>query len=153
MTGSSGRPASGGSGSPVHRHALTVRQDALDENGHVNNVQYVQWMQDVAVEHADAVGCSRVTRNGGAIWVARSHAIEYLRPAFLEDRITVLTWVSDFRRVRSLRKYQFLREADGAVLARGETEWVFVDAKSGRPRKIPDAVAGTFVLVPPGQEP
>jgi acyl-CoA thioester hydrolase len=137
----------------VHRYTIVVGRKALDENGHVNNVQYVQWMQDAAVEHSDRTGCTRLTRKAGAMWVARSHIIEYLRPAFKDERITVLTWVSNWRKVRSLRKYRFVREADGVLLARGETDWVCVDATSGRPRNIPDEVAGAFVLVPPGQEP
>ncbi len=148
-----GRSAAGGSRTPVSRHTIVVREVALDVNGHVNNVQYVQWMQDAAIGHSDGVGCSRVTKDEGATWVARSHAIEYLRPAFLGDRITVLTWVSDHRRVRSLRKYKFIRDADGALLAKGETDWVFVDTASGKPRCIPERVINTFTLVPPDQEP
>ena len=137
----------------IHRHTLVVGRKALDENGHVNNVQYVQWMQDAAVEHSERTGCTRLTREAGAMWVARSHTIEYLRPAFEDERITVLTWVSNWRKVRSLRRYRFVREVDGALLARGETDWVYVDATTGRPRNIPDEVAGVFVLVPPELEP
>lgn len=145
--------AAGGGREPVFRHTLVVGADALDENGHVNNVQYVQWMQDAAVRHSDSVGCSRATKGEGATWVARSHTIEYLRPAFLGDRVAVLTWVCGHRRVRSLRKYRFVREGDGAVLAKGETDWVFVDTASGRPRQIPEAVIGTFTPLPDGHEP
>lgn len=145
--------ATGGAPEAVHRHTLVVSRKALDENGHVNNVQYVQWMQDAAVEHSDRTGCTRLTLDAGAMWVARSHTIEYLRPAFLGDRITVLTWVSNWRKVRSLRKYRFVRESDGAVLARGETDWVFVDATNGRPRNVPEDVVAVFTLVPPDQEP
>jgi acyl-CoA thioester hydrolase len=137
----------------VNRCSLVVRDDFLDENGHANNVLYVQWMQDAAVRHSDSVGCSRLTKDQGATWFARSHAIEYLRPAFLDDRITVLTWVSNLLRVRSLRKYKFVREADGAVLAKGETDWVFVDAVSGKPRAIPEVVRSTLTPVPADQEP
>jgi acyl-CoA thioester hydrolase len=137
----------------IYRYAVVVLRDALDENGHVNNVRFVQWMQDAAVAHSDRTGCSRLTKDEGASWVARSHAIEYLRPAFLDDRVTVLTWVSNWRRVRSLRKYHFVRETDGALLARGETDWVFVDTHSGKPRNIPEAVVRVFALVPPEQEP
>ena len=137
----------------IHRHTLVVGRKALDENGHVNNVQYVQWMQDAAVEHSERTGCTRLTREAGAMWVARSHTIEYLRPAFHEERITVLTWVSNWRKVRSLRRYRFVREVDGSLLARGETDWVYMDATTGRPRNIPDEVAGVFVLVPPEREP
>jgi acyl-CoA thioester hydrolase len=148
------RPEAGsGAREAIHRHSILVGRKAVDENGHVNNVQYVQWMQDAAIEHSERTGCTRLTREVGGRWVARSHTIEYLRPAFQGERLTVLTWVTNWRKVRSLRKYRFIRDADGALLARGETDWVFVDATTGRPRNIPDEVAEVFVLVPPDQEP
>ena len=148
------RPEAGaGAREAIHRHSILVGRKAVDENGHVNNVQYVQWMQDAAVEHSERTGCTRLTRDVGAMWVARSHTIEYLLPAFQGERLTVLTWVTNWRKVRSLRKYRFIRDDDGALLARGETDWVFVDATTGRPRNIPDEVAEVFVLVPPDQEP
>lgn len=153
MTRTPVRPAAAEGRLPVHRHTLVVGEADLDENGHANNVRYVQWMQDAAIRHADLIGCSRLVAAEGATWVARSHTIEYLRPAFLDDRIAVLTWVCNHRRVRSLRKYKFVREVDGAVLAKGETDWVFVEAGSGKPRNIPDAIVRTFVLVPPDEEP
>ena len=93
------------------------------------------------------------SQEAGATWVARSHRIEYLRPAFAGDRIAALTWVCNFRKVRSIRKYKFLRTTDGAVLAEGETDWVFVDAATGRPRSIPEIVSSLFELVPPEGEP
>jgi acyl-CoA thioester hydrolase len=135
------------------RHEFEVSESALDRNGHVNNVQYVQWMQDVAVMHADAAGCSAATDAAGATWVARSHWIEYLRPAFAGDRVAAVTWVSSFRRVRSLRKYRFVRIDDGALLAEGETDWVFIDAGTGKLRAIPGEVTSAFTLLPENEEP
>ncbi|MCX7016011.1 MAG: acyl-CoA thioesterase [Candidatus Sumerlaeota bacterium] len=137
----------------IYRHRFTVSHDVVDGNGHVNNVAYVQWMQDVAILHSDAAGGARATKAAGATWVARSHKIEYLSPAFPGDSIEALTWVVNFRRARSLRRYRFVRTSDGRLLARGETEWVFVDAASGRPRAIPGTVAQAFELCPEGQEP
>ena len=136
----------------VHRYEFTITPADVDENGHVNNVRYVQWMQDAATRHSEAAGCTQATRALGATWVVRTHRIEYLRPAFAGERVAVLTWVSDFRRVRSLRKYRFLRLSDRAVLAAGETDWVFLDAASGRPRAIPANVSGAFEVVPEGEE-
>jgi acyl-CoA thioester hydrolase len=133
---------------PIHRHAFEIPADVVDENGHVNNVVYVRWMQEAAVRHSDAVGCTQATREAGALWVVRSHRIEYLRPAFAGETIEVSTWVADFRRVISLRRYEFVRTTDQVVLARGETDWVFVDAKTGRPRAIPESVWGRFELRP-----
>ena len=126
---------------------FTVPESAIDRNGHVNNVQYVQWMQDVAILHSDATGCMAATDAIGATWVVHSHRIEYLRPALAGDRIVVFTWVAGMRKVRSLRKYRFVRAADQALLARGETDWAFVDAASGKPRPIPGAVSGLFAVV------
>jgi acyl-CoA thioester hydrolase len=138
---------------PIFRHRFIVRPEAIDVNGHVNNVVYVQWMQDVAVQHANAAGCTDATRRAGAIWVARSHKIEYLSPAFAGDEIETLTWVADFRKVRSLRRYRFVRIADQSTLARGETDWVFMDAQKGKPRSIPENVRAAFDLLPDDQRP
>ena len=132
---------------PVCQIELNVVEAMLDENRHVNNVVYVQWMQDAATRHSEVSGCTRMTRAAGATWVARTHRIEYFRPAFAGDVIKVLTWVADFRKVRSLRRYRFVRVSDHAVLAEGETDWVFVDATTGRPRGIPEEIRQAFQIV------
>jgi len=137
---------------PVYRFEITVPASAVDRNRHVNNVAYVQWMQDAALEHSGATGCTRMTDAAGATWVARMHRIEYLSPAFAGDVVTVHTWIADFRKVRSLRRYKFIRAADQKVIAQGETDWVFVDAATGRPRGIPKEIVEAFVLVPDGAE-
>jgi acyl-CoA thioester hydrolase len=131
----------------VYQFNLIVPDDVVDENRHVNNVAYVKWMQDAAIRHSEATGCTQATLASGATWVVRTHVIEYHRPAFAGEEITVLTWVANFRKVRSLRRYKFIRVKDHAVLARGETDWVFVDAKTGRPRAIPDHIKNAFEIV------
>jgi len=142
-----------GNVSQIFRHDFTVGKETVDENGHVNNVEYIRWMQEAAISHSDKQGCTQTTKALGATWVVRTHRIEYFRPAFAGDQIAVLTWVSDFRKVRSLRKYKFIRVKDNALLAEGETDWVFVDAASGRPRAIPKEVSGVFEVVPEEREP
>jgi acyl-CoA thioester hydrolase len=139
--------------SPVFRHEFTVPPDAIDENGHVNNVAYVQWMQDIAIQHADTTGGTRLVREAGALWVVRRHTIEYLRPAFAGDRILAMTWISSYRRALTLRKYRFVRIFDDMLIARGETDWVFVDARTGQPRIIPPEVKNAFGAVSPDQDP
>ena len=122
---------------------ITIPKTAIDENGHVNNVIYVQWMQDIAVEHYSFIGGIEA-QGSDATWVVREHKIEYLLPAFEGEEIEVCTWIESIRRVRSLRKYEFVRKSDGKVLVKGETDWVFVDVKSGRPIAIPDEVSKVF---------
>lgn len=132
----------------VYRYELTVPREAEDQNGHVNNVEYLRWMQDAAMQHSDKVGCTQATNAAGATWVVRTHKIEYLKPAFAGDRVAVVTWVSNYRRVLSLRKYRIYRPADRALLAEGETDWVFVDAQKGTLRSIPKEVRVTFEPLP-----
>src|ERR1041384_1783226 len=128
----------------VYTRSFTIPADAIDVNGHVNNVTYVQWMQDIAVEHYESSGGIDPMREAGAIWVVREHWIEYLLPAFAGEEIEIRTWVENVRRVRSLRKYEFVRKSDGKTLVKGETDWVFVDAVTGTPRAIPEEVARVF---------
>lgn len=132
----------------VYPYEFTIPGEAVDENGHVNNVLYVQWMQDAAVRHYEAMSGTQPTQAIGATWVVRSHKIEYLTPAFAGERVRVLTWVVNMRRVRSLRRYHFVRMADEQLLVRGETDWVFVDAKTGYPRAVPPELTNLFSLVP-----
>ncbi len=137
----------------IFQKQLTADKDNVDTNGHVNNVVYVGWMQDVAVDHAINNGCDQeLLAQFNAIWVARSHYIEYRQPAFEKDKILVETWLASKRRVGCQRKYRFLRQADGELsegdlLAVAETAWVFVDALTGRPKKMPDEVTRLFEVV------
>lgn len=137
----------------IYRHEFTVPESTVDMNGHVNNVVYVQWMQDVAVLHSDFVGGTGVMHATGGTWVVHSHKVEYLSPAFANEELVALTWVVNFRLVRSVRRHKFFRKRDNKLLARGETEWVFVDAESGRPRMIPEEIIKLFPLVAKVDEP
>jgi acyl-CoA thioester hydrolase len=129
--------------SPIYVKLFTIPKTAIDENGHVNNVVYVQWMQDVAVEHYASIDGIQA-QGADATWVVRSHKVEYLLPAYAGEEVEIRTWVENIQRVRSLRKYEFVRKADGKTLVKGETDWVFVDVKSGRPLAIPQEVADVF---------
>jgi acyl-CoA thioester hydrolase len=131
----------------LYDHLLTVTPDAIDRQGHAGNVEYVRWMQDAAIAHSNVRGwtADRYAEIGGA-WVVRSHHVEYLKPAFAGEVITVRTWVASFEKIRSLRRYHLLR--GDALIARAETLWVWVEMPSGRPRPVPDQVAASFEIVP-----
>ncbi len=122
---------------------IIVPKTVIDENGHVNNVAYVQWMQDIAVEHYASIGGIEA-QGPHATWVVREHHLEYFLPAFAGEEIEIRTWVENIRRVRSLRKYEFTRKLDGKILVKGETDWVFINIKTGAPQAIPEKVTGVF---------
>ena len=130
--------------SPVFTHTFTVPQSVIDENGHVNNVAYVQWMQEAAIRHGESLDYKQPENTG---WFVREHRIEYFLPAFLGEELEVRTWLSEIKRVRLHRRYEFSRKLDGKVVARGETDWVYVDAKTGRPLAIPAEIQVLFPVV------
>ena len=47
----------------------------------------------------------------------------------------------------SPRHTLFVREDDHQIVARAETQWIFVSLKNGRPLAIPDAVRTAFPVV------
>jgi acyl-CoA thioester hydrolase len=114
-----------------------VTEDEIDEQGHANNVVYVGWMQAAAVAHSAARGwtAERYEKLGFG-WVARSHKIEYLRPAFAGDEIIIETQVADMKKVSSTRVYRMIRPADNTVLAKAETNWAFINYTTGKPTRI-----------------
>lgn len=137
----------------IHVREFTVPESAMDVNRHVNNLEYLRWMQDVAVEHTEARGWDHARYlAAGVAWVVRSHAIEYLRPAFAGDGLTLATWVADLRPRSSLRKYLFWRPADGQVVARAETLWVLVRTDTGRACPLPGELRDSFDVVPDDEE-
>jgi acyl-CoA thioester hydrolase len=132
-------------------HLRRVRPEEIDPQGHANNVAYVQWMQEAALAHSAAQGWPAAKyREQGITWVARSHTIEYRRPAFLDEEVCVRTWVATMERCSSLRRYQVLRVADGQVLALAETNWALVAIEAQRLARIPAEVAAAFELVARG---
>ena len=67
-----------------------------------------------------------------AAWYIREVAMQIDGPISFGADVRVVTWVSNYRRFRSRREY--LIEADGAVRARAQAEWLFlrVEPDSGK---------------------
>ena len=67
-----------------YHHQVTA--DEIDRVGHVNNIEYLRWLQNAAIAHSAAQGWpARAYHELGQGWVVRSHYIEYLAPAFPGD--------------------------------------------------------------------
>jgi acyl-CoA thioester hydrolase len=129
----------------IYEHHHTVVEAEIDDQGHVNNVEYLRWMNRAAVDHSTAQGWppERYLESGGG-WVVRTHRIDYLLPAFAGDAIVVRTWVTNFNKATSVRRYQIIRLADGAILAKAETNWAFISLQHRVPRRIPAELADAF---------
>ncbi|BAF71110.1 acyl-CoA thioesterase [Sulfurovum sp. NBC37-1] len=129
----------------IYKYQFKVQSGDIDFNGHVNNVTYLEWMIDAATKHSASVGYGyeKCLELGGT-WVAKSHAIEYKKPAFENDKLQMKTWIKDIGKLMSTRRYELTRPSDGALICEGKTEWVFVDSKKMRPMKIPQEIIEGF---------
>lgn len=127
---------------------LKVAEDAIDIHQHVNNQEYLRWMQDIAIEHSTAQGwpMDRYLRCGSS-WYVKSHYIEYLSPALLGHDILICTWVAGMTERSSPRRTLFVRADNRQILARAETQWIFVSLRNGRPITIPDELRAVFDIV------
>jgi len=126
-------------------YTFSVTKNDIDFNGHVNNVTYLSWMIEAATKHSNAVGygyeqCLAL----GGTWVAKSHTIEYKKPAFEGDVLQMETWIEEIGKILSTRRYEITKVEGGIVICEGKTEWVFVDSKKMRPAKIPNEIIKGF---------
>lgn len=122
-----------------HTITLSVTAADIDAYDHVNNSVYMNWFDRVAWDHSAAVGLpiERCLSLDRGMVVLRS-VIAYPRPAFRDDVVRIATWLlPGSRRIRISRRFQVIREADGATLARAEIEYACVELSSGRPSRWP----------------
>jgi len=120
---------------------LTVADNDIDENGHVNNVVYVRWLQDVGTAHWQA-RFDADTR-GRWSWVASRHEVDYFRALPPGSRPVARTWVGDPQGAR-FNRYVRIEDESGRLCAQGVSEWVLVDAASMRPSRITAEMVRVF---------
>ncbi|HEU5217434.1 MAG TPA: thioesterase family protein [Gemmatimonadales bacterium] len=110
---------------------LVVPAD-IDALGHVNNVVYLRWMQDVAGAHWEAAAA--LDLRDRVSWVVVRHEIDYKAPAFDGERLTARTWVGEPSGA-TWERFIEIRRGD-QVLARGRSLYAALDRVTGRPRRV-----------------
>ncbi len=126
-----------------HRLSFPVRYYECDAYHHVNHANYIRYMGEAAAYAAAQVGyTSQTLAEINRVWIAREHQIEFINPLRTGDIVHIDTWVTDFRRVRSLRCFEIY--ANDQLAARATTDWVFVDTTTGRPTTVPPEMEEAF---------
>ena len=115
------------------QHKINVSKDDIDELGHVNNVVYVRWIQEVAAAHWEQAAPASLKMKYA--WVVLRHEIDYKNPGFVDDHIIGLTWVGAHAGARFDRFVHI--QSEHKVLAEAKTTWCLLDAKTFKPIRIP----------------
>ncbi|WP_044398585.1 thioesterase family protein [Lacinutrix sp. Hel_I_90] len=121
---------------------ITVTKDDLDELNHVNNVRYVQWVNDIAKAHWLQSASTTIVAN--YFWVLVSHTIQYKRAAVLNDKILIKTYVVSSNGATSTRLVEMYNKTSNRLLATSETNWCFMSSQTQKPTRITEEVKALF---------
>jgi acyl-CoA thioester hydrolase len=136
------RPLEPPEGRQVFEIAFAPEPFHIDANGHVNNVVYLAWAQDLAIAHWSA----RASGDDQArwAWVVLRHEIDYRRPLRLGEAARGRTWVDDTPEGPRFARFCRIDAPDGAMCAQVRTVWCLVDPASGRPQRVPRHMVEMF---------
>jgi acyl-CoA thioester hydrolase len=132
----------------AHVIELAVEAPDIDAYDHVNNAVYLTWLDRAAWSHSAALGvplekCVALRRGMAALRTE----IDFVRAALSGDRVRVATWIAGSNgRLRVERRFQVVRAADDATLARARTEYVCINLDSGRAVRMPEIFARAYVV-------
>ncbi len=130
----------------VYTKTLKVVQDDLDDLEHVNNVRYVQWMQDIAKEHWKAKAPKELVEE--TVWVVLTHHITYKNAAKLDDEIVLKTYIEKSRGAISTRVVEMFHKETDQLLVKAKTEWCLLNSKTFKPMRIAAEIVSIFVQNP-----
>lgn len=130
---------------PIHTWIFQVRYHECDAYGHVNHAHYLRYMQEAAFYASAAVGYTvQRYESEGYIWLAYETDIAYLQSLHYGDVVNVKTWVANFRKVRSLRMYEFRRADSDELIAQAQTDWVLLNMKTRFPAPVPQSMIEAY---------
>lgn len=133
----------------AHSQELTVQDVDIDELGHVNNAVYLKWVDDCCRAHVERLGMPIPKMlELGVLPVVRRHVATYRLAAKNGDRVVVSTRVVRVRGPLATRHNEVrLRDGDG-LLVEVETDWVWMDPATSRPKAPPTEITSIFGLKP-----
>lgn len=121
---------------------LTVRPDDIDMNQHVHNSRYLDFVLFARYQQMrdNYQFPMEEFLEQGYGWVVKNCWIEYKRPLFLGDEITVRTGVLDVDRTDVKVKFEIIRNETGKLAANGYFLYTMINTKTGRAEVIPEWV-------------
>jgi len=120
-----------------YQHSFKVNRNDIDALNHVNNIVYLKWAQEISGIHWNSLATKEI--NEKYVWVVLRHEIDYVNQGFVNDTITIYTWIDENEGVKSNRIVHIYCE--DKLLAKSKTTWCLLDAKTLKPKRV-----GTDIL-------
>ena len=117
-------------------------EEHQDKLGHVNNVEYLHWLQEAGWQHIHHLGYSWDDhQNDGAAMALVNTNVRYLLAAYAGDHLTVGTWITATDRIRTRREFQIIRSHDQKTLLRAQLDYACISLTTGKARRKPTRLA------------
>lgn len=126
----------------LYEKVVTVGEDDLDDLLHVNNVRYVEWIQEISKEHWEERASEKIKNE--AVWVVLSHQIQYRNEARLGDNVIIKTYITDTKGAVSVRAVKMYLAEKDILLVESSTEWCLLNASTLRPMRISQEIRSFF---------
>lgn len=115
-----------------------MRYSETDRMGYVYYGNYAQFFEVGRVECMRKLEISyKQIEDKGIIMPVRDLNIQYFKPAFYDDELTIETIIPKLPEARILFEYKIWNKKK-ELICKGSTTLVFVNPKSGKPMKAPD---------------
>lgn len=127
---------------PVFDWPVRVYYEDTDAGGVVYHARYVQFLERARTEWLRSLGVEqmRLRTHQGILFAVRKMALEFVRPACLDQALRVTVAIDGQRRA-SLDFDQLVLDAtDGHLCCRAQVNVACIDAERLRPTRIPDAL-------------
>ena len=132
--------------------SLTVPEHSStsEEIPHVNNAEYVRWIDRTAELATDAVGLTReMLLEANRMWFVARHEIDYRAESFEDDKLVIATWISDYSRIRATRRTLIHRPTDGKTILDASTSWAYVNLETRKLVRMEQDVIDRFPVAAP----
>jgi acyl-CoA thioester hydrolase len=110
----------------------------IDFVGHVNNIIYVQWLENARVKLIEAMGLtiSQIADEDDLLPIITETNIKYKKPYFLHNEVRIEVWVSKMLNVSAIFEFRFYNEKE-ELCSTAQQKVLFIDNKRMLPsRKI-----------------
>jgi acyl-CoA thioester hydrolase len=130
------------------RVTFTAGPEHIDFMGHVNNAIWLNWVQDIAGAHWEAV--APPDHQAAYLWVVTRHEVDYRGNIAVGESVIGETRIERGPKgARFERLVDFVRERDGEPVGKPivsvRSDWAMIDKATGRIMRIPAEVAAPFV--------
>jgi len=115
----------------------------IDELGHVNNIVYLRWAQEIAIAHWRSRASEEMLAN--LVWVVLRHEADHRAALTLGDEVEVRTRVDDAPQGAAWARFvDIYKVGSEKPVVQIKSNWCLLDATTRRVKRVPQELVQRF---------